>query len=101
VEILRVNEKYIKEMMIDKVKSDLISMNAFEGFDENNKKIYLDTLHRALETDEEEACITIRKAVASNNPQQQIRVSASIRVVERHTSRYIFYVLVRNLSNNQ
>ena len=50
LEVLRVNRKYLQEIGMNQSERDVIESDPFAAFDEENRRIYLDMLKRAIET---------------------------------------------------
>ena len=57
-EILRVNKKYVKEIGMNMLEQDIIDGDPWESMDSKNRRIYEDTLKRAISSNEEESCET-------------------------------------------
>lgn len=98
VELLRINQKYLKEICMNLSEKDLIESDFLSFFDEENKKIYLDMLDRAIESGEEEECETWRTLTSSCCGNERIYVRCSVRMVGKSDDSYLFYSMIRNIT---
>lgn len=92
VEVLRVNTKYLKEIGMNMSESDVIHADAWAPFDEKNKEIYIDMIHRAIESGDEEECETRRSFVS---------IRASVRMIDEIDEQYLFYSMARNITKER
>lgn len=51
---MRVNEKYLQEMCVNLTQKEMIEYDIFKAIDDENRKVYLDTIKRAIETEEKQ-----------------------------------------------
>ena len=99
VEVLRVNKKYLREMGMNLTEKDIIENDMLATFDEENKKIYLDTLHRAIETMEEQECDTWRNMFSKCCGSEKVCIRSSLQVISKNDTSYLFYAMVHNVTN--
>ena len=95
LELTRVNRKYMTELGINLTEKELLSSDPWEIADEEGKKLYQETLERAIESGNEEECETYRTVPGSDD---KIWVRSSVRLIGRADDQYIFYVMVRNIT---
>ena len=101
IELLRVNKKYIKEIGMNMTEKEVLGTDPFECVDENNKKIYEDTLKRAVESNEEETCETWRTMCSKICGEDKICVRSFIRLIGKTDEQYIFYTMVQNITSEK
>jgi len=99
VEVLRVNKKYLREMGMNLTEKDIIENDMLSTFDEENKKIYLDALHRAIETMEEQECDTWRNMFSRCCGSEKVCIRSSLQVISKNDTSYLFYAMVHNVTN--
>ncbi|MBQ9412487.1 MAG: EAL domain-containing protein [Oscillospiraceae bacterium] len=97
-EILRVNVKYIKELGMNITEEDVIRSDPWESFDPENRKIYEDTLRRAIASGEEESCETWRTFVSRCCGEDRICIRSHIRVIGKAGQQSIVYAMVQNVT---
>lgn len=99
LEVLRVNKKYLREMGMNLTEKDIIETDLLSTFDEENKKTYLDMLHRAIETMEEQECDTWRNVFSPCCGEERICIRSSVQVIGRSEGSYLFYAMIHNVTN--
>lgn len=60
IEILRVNEKCVKEIGMNLTEKEIIASNPLDTMNPANRKIYINAVKTAIEFGEEESCETWR-----------------------------------------
>lgn len=100
-EILRVNKKYLRELGMNLSEKELIESDPFAFFDEENGRIYCETLKRAVETGEEQECDTWRTFSSSCCGNEKICVRSNVRLIGRSGSHYLFYSMIRNVTTEK
>lgn len=98
LEVLRVNKKYLKEMGTDQTEKEVIETDLFTSFDEENKKVYLSMIQRAIDTMEEQECDTWR-TLFSGGKETRICIRSSVQVIAKSDSSYLFYEMIHNVTN--
>ncbi len=98
VEVLRVNKKYIKEVGMGRSEKEIISSDPWENQDEKDRKLFMDTVKKAIESGEEEVCEHWRTVCTEMCGVEKICVRSSIRIIGRTENRYLFYTMVRNIT---
>jgi len=97
-ELLRVNEKYLRELGMNLSEKDLILSDPAGAMDEKNLDIYRRTINRAIDSGDEEECETWRTITSSCCGQERICIRSTMRVIGRSKGDYIFYVMIRNIT---
>ena len=98
VQVLRVNEKYMKELGMNMCEKDILNSHPWEQMDEQNHKIYENTLLRAIQSNDEESCDTWRVVCSKICGEDRICIRNSLRMIGRAGEQYIFYTLVQNIT---
>ena len=97
-EILRVNKKYVKEIGMNMLEQDIIDGDPWEGMDSKNRRIYEDTLKRAISSNEEESCETWRLICSKTCGEDRICIRSYIRLIGKTETQYLFYAMVQNIT---
>lgn len=98
IEILRVNKKYIQEIGMNMAEQDVIRDDPLPVFDEENRKIFIDTLERAIVSKDEETCDTWRTVCSKTCGEDMICVRSYIRMIGKTDQQYLFYAMVHNVT---
>lgn len=101
IEILRINQKYIKEVGMNQTELDILNSEPLNSFDDENKKIYYDTLERAIKSEDEETCETWRHLYSDCCGEDTICVKSFVRMIGRTEDQYIFYTMVQNITKEK
>jgi len=97
-EILRVNEKYLRELGMNLSEKEVVNHDPMDTMEAADLETYRRTMERAIESGDEEECETWRTITSSCCGQDRICVRASMRVIGRSKGEYIFYVMIRNIT---
>lgn len=98
LEILRVNQKFLREMGMNLSENDLVSLDAWATLDDENKIIYKDTLDRAVETRSEQECETWRTVCSKTCGNEKICIHSTIQLIGESKISQLFYVMIRNVT---
>ncbi len=101
VEILRVNEKYLREMGMNNSEKDVIGSNPWASCDEANKKIYETTIQRAIASGDEETCETWRTLHSACCGDDSICIRSHLRVIGKAGTQYLIYAMVQNITGEK
>ena len=101
IEILRVNKKYIAEVGCGRTEKQIFDTNPWDYLDEENRKIYEDTILDAIESADEETCETWMKICTDICGEEKICVRSSIRIIGHGGDKYLLYAMVRNITKEQ
>lgn len=99
LEVLRVNKKYLREMGMNLSEKDVIETDLLSTLDEENRKIYIDMLHRAIDTMEEQECDTWRNMFSPCCGEENICIRSSVQVIGKSEDSYLFYAMIHNVTN--
>ena len=97
-EILRVNKKYVREIGMNMMEQEIINSDPFSGMDENNHKIFTETLERAISSNDEESCETWRTVCSKICGEDKICIRSYIRMIGKTETQYLFYAMVHNIT---
>lgn len=97
-EILRVNSKYIKEIGMNMSGKDIFSSSAWDYHDADNRKIYEDTIQKAIRSGYEESCETWRRVNSKCCGEDDICIRSNIRVIGKTGEHYIIYATIQNIT---
>ncbi len=100
-EVLRVNEKYLQELGMNLSEKEIISHDPMDFMDAGDVETYRQTIHRAIETEDEEECETWRTITSSCCGQERICIRSTMRIIGRSKGNYIFYVMIRNITTEK
>lgn len=101
MEILRVNQKYVRELGMNLSEADIIGLNPYSTLDEEAKKIYLNTLDKVAATREEQECETWRTVCSKTCGDEKVCVRSSIQLIGESKVSRLFYVMVRNVTTEK
>ncbi|MCR4780005.1 MAG: EAL domain-containing protein [Ruminiclostridium sp.] len=100
-DILRINQKYMKEIGMNMTEKEILCSDPFEGFDEANLKKFTDTLKRAAKSYDEESCETWRTVCSKICGKDKICVRTDLRMIGKADDEYIYYATVRNITSEK
>jgi len=97
-EILRVNEKYLRELGMNLSEKEVVNHDPMDTMEAGDLAIYRQTMERAIETGDEEECETWRTITSSCCGRERICIRSAMRVIGRSKGEYIFYATIRNIT---
>ena len=100
-EILRVNAKYIKELGMNMSEQEMIHADQWEHFDEANRKIFEDTIKRAIVSGEEESCETWRRIRSKCCGEDAVCIKSFLRVIGSSEDQVMIYAMVQNITSEK
>ncbi|MCR5202976.1 MAG: EAL domain-containing protein [Lachnospiraceae bacterium] len=101
IELLRINAKYIKEVGMGREEKDVVNSNFWEDYDEENQKVYIDTINKAINSNEEESCETWRRICSKMCGEEKICVRTDMRVIGKTEDVYMIYAMVHNITEEK
>ena len=101
VEILRVNQKYIKEMGINISEEDIVRTNPWDHQSEDSKRLYEETIQRAINSGEEEECETWRRFASTCCGDEAICIRSHIQMIGKSGAQTVFYARIRNITSEK
>ena len=100
-DILRINQKYMKEIGMNMSEKEILCSDPMESFDEQNRTIFENALKLAAETGDEVSCETWRNVCSKICGSDRICVRSDIRMIGKAEDQYIFYAMVRNITSEK
>ena len=101
LEILRVNEKYIKTIGMNMTEKEILTSDPWSCFSGSNRKIYEDALQRVIRTGKEQECETWRTVCSKICGEDKICVRSTIRLIGKAGEQYFFYAMVQNITSEK
>lgn len=97
-EFVRVNDKYIKEMGMNLSAKEMLNMDLLESLEGEDKKILVNTLKKAIMSEDEEVCEVWRNVCSKICGEEKILVRSHIRMIGQADDQYLFYAMVQNIT---
>lgn len=97
-EMLRVNRKYLVETGMNISEQDLLQTDMLTFMDEENRKVYLDMLQRAISSGDEEECEVWRTLKSGCCGEDTLCIRSDVRLIGRSSDSYLFYEMIRNVT---
>ena len=82
-------------------ETDLIHANPLELFDEENSRIFLDTVRKVLATGQEQSCETWRELHSSCCGNEKICLRSNLQLIAKSANIYLFLAQVRNVTHDK
>jgi hypothetical protein len=101
VEVLRVNEKYVKELGMNLTEKEILSSNPLDTLDPDNQAIYLKAIRKAVKSCGEESCETWRTIQSDCCGEDKICIRSNIRVIGKAGKQAIIYVIIQNITREK
>ncbi len=98
VEILRVNQKYMKELGMNMTEKEILGCDPWMWFDEENHKRYEDAMLNAIHSRDEVTSESWRTLCSTICGTGRVCVRSEIRVIGQAGDQYLFYCLVKNIT---
>ena len=99
IEMLRVNPKYLQEIGGSVNEQELIGRDMLTLFDDANRQLYVDMLERAITTGEESESETWRNY--GDCLCERVCIRSTVRVIGRSKDSYLFYEMIRNVTQEK
>ena len=101
VQMLRINEKYVRELGMNLTEQEILASNPLDTLDPANRKIYLNAIKRAIGSCEEERCDTWRTLQSGCCGEERICIRSSIRVLGKAENQAIIYANIQNITREK
>lgn len=98
LDILRVNQKYVRELGMNLSESEIISFKPYDTLEGESKRIYRETLRKVVASREEQECETWRIIKSECCGTERICIRSSIQIIGESKVSRLFYVMVRNIT---
>ncbi len=100
-EILRVNKKYLEEVGMNLTEQEVVHSSIWDVLDDEARKLYEETIKRAIESGEEETCEHWRTLRSECCGEDRICVRSHVRCIGRSGSQYMIYGRIRNITGER
>lgn len=101
IDILRVNQKYVRELGLKVSEKEIVSFNARETLEPESRKIYRETLEKVVATREEQECETWRNIHTQHSGDERICIRSSIQLIGVSKVSRLFFVNIRNITSEK
>ncbi len=98
LELLRVNQKYLQELGMNLSEKELIESNPLTVMDKQDQDIYLNTLRKAIETEDEQECETWWNIASPCCGSERFCIRSTVQVIGSSANRYLFHCMIRNIT---
>jgi len=98
VEFLRVNHKYVNELHMNITENDVIYTNLWDTMNPEDQETYKKALEKAIETGEEQECVTWRNIKSSCCGYDRLCIRSTLTMIGKSDDEYIFYATIRNIT---
>lgn len=98
IEVLRVNEKYIRELGMNMTYEDILKQDFLSNLSKEDQEIMMKTLQEAIESGEEKECTTKRLIHSSCCGDETVYVKSFVQLIGKSDDEFIFYVSIRNVT---
>lgn len=98
IEMLRVNEKYLKELSMNLTQKEVIIDHKSLDLDEKNKKIYIGAIKRAIESNDCETCETWRIIHSPCCGEDSLCIKTALQVIGRSDGQYLFFATIQDIT---
>ncbi|HCA22460.1 MAG TPA: hypothetical protein DEO87_08800 [Lachnospiraceae bacterium] len=98
VELLRINDKYSKELGMNMTEKDILGTNPLKSFDQENKDKYQNAMELAIASNDEVVTETWRTIVSDCCGEDRICIRSTLRVIGSAGNQYLFYVMIQNIT---
>ena len=101
VEILRINQKYIKELGMNLTEEDVVRSNPWDNLSDDARRIYEETIKRAIAREDEETCETWRRFYSDFCGEENICIRSHIQLIGQSEDQTVFYARIRNVTSEK
>lgn len=98
LEFLKVNKKYVDEIEMNTTETELMALNLWDTFDEDNKKIYENAIQKAIETKEDQVCDTWRVLYSKCCGEDNVCIRSELHLMGQVGRQYIFFEYIHNIT---
>lgn len=101
VELLRVNQKYLREIGMSLSERELMEMDLLAALEEGSRLLYEGVLERAISTMEEQECEVWYNLKTPCCEPKRICISANVRLIGKSDDSCLFYATIRNVTDER
>ncbi|WP_051545621.1 EAL domain-containing protein [Butyrivibrio sp. MC2021] len=98
LEFIRVNRKYIEEIGMNISERDFIESNPWKYFETDSKKVFVDTIEKAISSAEEEVCESWMLLNSKCCGTDQMCIRYHLRVIGNAGDEYLIYAIISNIT---
>jgi hypothetical protein len=98
LEFIRVNRKYIEEIGMNISERDFIESNPWKYFETDSKKVFVDTIEKAISSAEEEVCEIWMILNSKCCGTDQMCIRYHLRVIGNAGDEYLIYAIISNIT---
>lgn len=98
VELLRVNQRYLKEFGSKYTEKDVLSSNILEKLEEDSKDAFLETLHQVIKTRDERECEVWVNIPSEKCGIDKMCIHSTVRMIGESKVSRLFYVMIRDVT---
>ncbi len=98
LELLRVNKKFLQELGMNLSEKQLIRADPLSAMDKEDQDVYLDMLHKAIQTGEEQECDTWWNISSQCCGKERFCIRSNVRLIGISGDRYLFHSMIRNIT---
>ncbi len=98
VEILRVNEKYLKEIGMSRTEQEILDDNPWDNHTAESRDTYRHAIEKAIKTGEEVTCENWRTVCSDICGENKICVRSTLRLIGQASDQYLIYAMVQNIT---
>lgn len=100
-EVLRVNNKYLTEIGMNQKESEVIQEAKLNCFDEANKKIFLDAVSKAIESEDEVEVETWRTYESSCCGEEKICIRSNLKLIGKGDVGRVIIATIKNITDEK
>ena len=98
LEFVRVNKKYIEEIGMNISEKDFIESDPWQYFEPDSKRVFEETIERAIDSGEEERCETWMILSSKCCGTDRICIRSYLRTIGHAGDEYLIYSIVHNVT---
>ena len=98
LEFVRVNKKYIEEIGMNISEKDFIESDPWQYFEPDSKRIFEDTIEKAIDSGEEERCETWMILSSKCCGTDRMCIRNQLRTIGHAGDEYLIYSIVHNIT---
>lgn len=101
MEMLRVNQKYLRELGMNLSEKEIIESDPIVWLDESEKSKYKEMLDKAIESLEEQECETWGTIKSECCGEERLCVRHTVRLIGKSDNNFLFYTTIRNITGEK
>ncbi len=101
VEILRVNEKYVREFGMNLTVKDFVEKDPWEYMDDENRAVYEKAIYSAIYSGDEVMVETTRVVFSQCCGADRVCIRTHMRKIGMARHQHLFYAMIRNITSEK